>query len=275
MNRPGVSVIIPTRGDRKESLAKLQRQLQEQTIPPLEVIVVSGEDSPGKARNRGAEQAYGEWLLFLDDDASLDGHGTLEALCDVFRTEKDVGLVGAAIGVPPDAGLFARKYARQFPRSAVLPPDRCEDSDLATTLCCMISADCFRRIGGFREDLAAGEDPEWRDRIRREGKRVVLAPGVRVFHPPPENLTAALKRSYWYGIGDAQIRKKIPPESWRRSCRPFGWFRMLFKAVFLPLGLIFDLPEIPSGKIKLRWGGIYLLCGYAHVLGYLRERIRR
>ncbi len=275
MNRSGISVIIPTRGNRRESLARLQRQLQEQTVPPLEVIVVSGEDTPGKARNRGAEQALGDWLLFLDDDASLDGNGVIEALIEVFRSEREVGLVGAAIAVSPDVGPFARKYARQFPRSVIGPPQSCVDSDLATTLCCLISADLFSRIGGFREDLIAGEDPEWRDRIRREGKRVVLAPKVKVFHPPPDNLAAALKRSYWYGIGDAQIKKKIPPEPWRRSCRPFGWIRILFKAIFLPFGLVLDLPAISAGKIKLRWGGIYLLCGYAHVLGYLRERLRR
>jgi GT2 family glycosyltransferase len=275
VNHASVSAVIPTRGNRRESLARLQQQLQEQTIPPLEVIVISGEETPGKARNRGAEQARGEWLLFLDDDASLDGDGVIEAMLEVFRSEREVGLVGAAIAVPPDAGPFARKYARQFPRSEVMPPEHCEDTDLATTLCCLISADLFRRIGGFREDLIAGEDPEWRDRIRREGKRVVLAPGVRVFHPPPESLAAALKRSYWYGIGDAQIKKKIPPALWRRSCRPYGWFRMLFKAIFLPLGLVLDLPEITSGKIRLRRGGIYLLCGYAHILGYLRERVRK
>jgi len=270
LSPPAISAIIPTRGDRPESLRRLQEQLARQTLPPAEIIVIPGQPRPGLGRNLGSRQAEGEYLLHLDDDASLDGTGVVAALFEALRSDPRIGLAGAAIAVPPEAGAFQRAYARQFPRSEIVPPAQVTDSDLATTLCCLMPADLFRELGGYREDLIAGEDPELRDRVRRAGYRVVLAPGVRVFHPPPADLRGALRRSFWYGRGDAQIRRRIPPEAWRRSCRPMGPARVLLKALALPLALAVDPAALSAGRLRLRRGGIYVLCGYAHAAGYLK-----
>lgn len=273
MNYPRISAIIPTRGDRSESLTRLQKQLAGQTVPPIEVIVISGEPTPGRGRNLGAARAAGELFLFLDDDASLDGPQVVEQLAVVLMQDSAIGIAGAAIALSPDANPFQRRYAAQFPRSQISPPVGPADSDLATTLCCLMPAKLFRELGGYREDLSAGEDPELRDRVRRLGYRIVLAPHARVFHPPPADLKSALRRSFWYGEGGAQIFQRIPREDWRRSCRPMGLWRVLLKALLLPVGLLVDLPELSGGKLRLRWGGIYVLCGYAHVAGYLSKHL--
>lgn len=274
MDEIKISAIIPTRGDRTASLEILRRDLQEQTLPPHEIIVIEGLPTPGEARNMGAKQAKGDYLLFLDDDASLGGCEVLNQLYSTLETSSDIGLAGAAIAVPPDANRFQKAYAKQFPRSDLDAPDDVTDSDLVTTLCCMMPAELFRRLGGFREDIVAGEDPELRDRIRYQGSRITLAPGVRVFHPPPVNLRGALKRSYWYGRGDAQIKRQIPKESWRRSSRPMGCGRIVLKAAILPLSLFLDLPKLSEEGFRLRWGWIYVLCGYAHILGYTVGRLK-
>lgn len=274
MNQAKISAIIPTRGNRPALLTKLKKHLKEQTVMPDETLIIEGVSPSGRARNKGAEQATGDYLLFIDDDASLDGYNVVEELFKALQFHPDVGLAGAAIAVSPDANRFQRAYARQFPRSTEAAPREMIDSDLATTLCCMMPRKIFETIGGFREDLVMGVDPEMRDRIRKEGFRIVIAPKVRVFHPPPPNLKAALKRSYWYGMGDAQIKKLIPKESWRRSCRPMGLVRIILKAITLPFSLIVDFAALSGGQLLLRWGWIYLLCGYAHVVGYLRGRLK-
>ena len=83
------SVIIPSMKGREELLKKLLS-----TIPKkYEVIVVDDDNLLLAAkRNKGAKQAHGEYLFFVDDDNYL-AHGAIEAALDVFEKSR-IGVVG-------------------------------------------------------------------------------------------------------------------------------------------------------------------------------------
>ena len=61
---------------------------------------------PG-GRNAGVPHARGEFLFFLDDDASLEQPDTLKRLAELFAAQPDVGLVQLRVE-PLDGGVGPR-----------------------------------------------------------------------------------------------------------------------------------------------------------------------
>lgn len=104
------------------------------------VIVIRQENlGPSGARNTGARQASGEWLLFLDDDDEL-----LPGVCDlVGLLRSDVELVWGGLAVEGND------------EKTEIRPD---SPTLAGTV--LISSKCFLSIGGYDEGLHFGENTD-------------------------------------------------------------------------------------------------------------------
>ncbi len=196
VDEPTVTVVLPTR-DRPEGLRAAIDSALAQTYGPLEIIVVDdgslppaqvGPEArlvrldrpagPGAARNRGAAEAKGDVLAFLDDDdrwrpdylnrqvAALQSRQAA-ATCSRW-TLRDGSILMDTSG-PPSEGL-----ADWILREPLLVP-----SSL------VVRTDVFLGLGGFDADLRFGED--WDLAVRLvEDHRVVAVPEVlvdRTWHP--------------------------------------------------------------------------------------------
>jgi glycosyltransferase involved in cell wall biosynthesis len=121
-----VSIIIPT-CNRKDSLLRTLDSLKQQTLPTarFEVVVVddgSTDDTrevaeldfpfalnytdqansgDALARNTGAQRAEGEYLVFVDDDITLE-MGCLSAFLDTLRAHQHAIVVGNLKAVLPE-----------------------------------------------------------------------------------------------------------------------------------------------------------------------------
>lgn len=83
-----VSVVIPTFGNNdlyRRLALRAANSAVDQSMEPLEIIRIH-EETLQEARNNGAEQAKGEWLIFLDADDELDHH-YIEAM---YKAEGDI-----------------------------------------------------------------------------------------------------------------------------------------------------------------------------------------
>ncbi len=181
---PLVSVIIPTY-NRESHLRRTLEALAAQSLPAeqFEVWVVddgSTETSlaivdrklpfglhylrqdrkgPTAARNLGAEQSYGELLVFLDDDISL-APGSLAALAEACRTAERTVIFGSLIA---PAQSPATVYARLAGASP--PQAETQDHDLPYFYCLTgllaIRRDAFFELGEFQDPT--GGWPNWDD----------------------------------------------------------------------------------------------------------------
>jgi len=201
---PRVSVIIPSLdGHRGGAVPRLLESVRRQTFQDFEVEVVKGVSPQGRAINQGVAATGGEILLILDDDSEVADETVFARLVAALDDDPAIGLAGASIVVAPDASPFQRRAADQFPRFQTPVVDAVTDSDLACHGCCAIPRRVFNEVGGEREDILRGLDPDLRVRLRRAGYRVVLVPHARIYHPMPAGWRALARIFFRNGFGSA------------------------------------------------------------------------
>jgi len=273
---PRVSVIIPSLdGYRDGCVPRLLESIEAQSLQDFEVHVVKGVAPQGKAINQGAAEARGEVLLILDDDSRMADETVFQNLVDALDADPAIGMAGASIVPAPDATPFQRRAARQFPRFNTPLVDEVTDSDLACHGCCAIPAEVFEEVGGEREDILRGLDPDLRVRLRQAGYRVVLVPHTRVYHPLPDGYYRLLRTFFRNGFGSAYAQKFHPDTVYEtheelEATRFQPSTSLHYRIARFPLRLVKALAE---GKF-IRFGAYCAYaCGYAWGMVTAREQV--
>lgn len=211
MGEPRVSIVIPSRdGHRGGLVPRLLESIERQTYSDREVIVVRGVEPQGRAINQGVRQSRGEIVIVVDDDSRLADEHVIASLVDCLDSDPAIGMAGASILLDPEASAFQRRASRQFPRLCTPEVSQITDSDMACHGCCAMPRRVFDQVGGEREDILRGLDPDLRVRLRNAGYRVVLAPNARIFHPLPDGWRATLRTFFRNGFGSAYAQKFEP-----------------------------------------------------------------
>ena len=192
---PSVSVVLPTLG-RYELVAGVLEQLAEQTLPPVQVVVVDQNDPDKRdpafyerfqailplevvfqdergqwiSRNEAVRRTTGDWIAFVDDDSSIVPDFIERHLEGLFRYEADLttGASLAVVGAPvPESYKFFR-VADQW--------------DSGNGLC---HRSLIERFGLFDQqfDRQRRGDAEFGLRVQLGGGLVVHVPGaIRTHH---------------------------------------------------------------------------------------------
>ncbi len=175
---PTVSVIIPTYKHRDFVLATLD-SVFAQTFTDYEIIVIN-DGSPddtaevlrplaeagriryieqantgqSRARNRGIEEAQGEFIALLDDD-DLWPPDKLEWQVEALRSQKDAGAVAGPACVVDNSGNFIQRttYVEEiiFEESLVNNP-------LVSPGQILIRAKILEHVGGFNSEIWGADD---------------------------------------------------------------------------------------------------------------------
>lgn len=147
--------------------------------------------------NFGAEQAKGEYLLFLNNDTQVITPNWLEELLGYCQRE-DVGVVGAKLYYPNNtiqhAGIVLGMGADGVAGHILYGTERgrftyagransTQDISAVTAACMMVKKDIHRKIKGFDTEFAvAFNDVDYCLRVREIGKLVVFHAFVELYH---------------------------------------------------------------------------------------------
>jgi GT2 family glycosyltransferase len=150
------------------------------------------------ARNRGAQAARNDWLLFVDSDCLLPA--TL--LADYFTeppSDRTGLLAGEIDGEPTQTSLIAR-YHRSRGHLGAEAPLELGPSPAVGTANALIRRAVWEELGGF-EEVVSGADFEFSWRAGAAGWDVGYRPAARVRHLHPESLAAMRRKAARYGAG--------------------------------------------------------------------------
>lgn len=231
MTRPTVDIVVPFAGERN-ALDRLCTRLRRLELAPGDTIVVvdntprpktggqppgepmvvvaSERSTPGYARNRGAERGGAEWLVFLDADTEPPAD-LLERYFDPPPTSETGLLAGGVIDEPvaPRTSAPARyAYLRgTLNQNRTLEMGRWSFAQTANVAC---RRSAFEALGGFREDIRAGEDADLSYRMKERGWRLERRDQAAVVHLSRRTLGGFIAQAALHGAGSAWVERNYP-----------------------------------------------------------------
>lgn len=194
-------------------------------------------------RNRGASEARGELLAFIDSDCTADP-AWLSDLTVAFRDPR-VGAVGGRID-----GFFTTSRLDRYEQvnsSLIIGTHikRSSDADrffYVPSCNLLVKSDLFLELAGFNPDLFVGEDVDLCWRIQNAGQAVEYRPSGTVFHRHRNQISAFCRRRFDYGMSEPMLQR-LHPERAKKWYFPVGgfffWWFVLISCLISPLFLIF------------------------------------
>lgn len=228
MGRPPVTIVVPFAGSGAELDVVVRRFAAVKRGDGDEVIVVQNSPSgPGAgaaddvrivpapevassyyARNRGAELAQGEWILFCDADTEPDA-GLVDSYFEPVPDERTGILAGAVhdhVAGDSLAARLARETAAMSQRTTLDNPFM----PYAITANCAIRAAAFRQAGGFEASIRSGGDADLCWRLQRLGWGIEERPGAAVQHQNRPTMRAVWRQRLRHGAGAGWLESRYP-----------------------------------------------------------------
>jgi rhamnopyranosyl-N-acetylglucosaminyl-diphospho-decaprenol beta-1,3/1,4-galactofuranosyltransferase len=209
-----VSLVISV-WNRKDDLRENLAAIREQTVAPLETIVVDNDSHDGTPEmvleefpevklirmphskfgacttfNVGFASAKGRWIGILDDDVVLPPEWIAEMLAEAEREGPGTAVLSSRVEEPEMPDWFLQSEGQLTPRY------------MATFRGCASLADAAEiRACGFYDEVLFifGNERDLTARLLNRGKRVKYVPAVRVWHKAPFGMRAG-RRSLYYHV---------------------------------------------------------------------------
>ncbi len=199
------------------------------------------------ARNRAAELAAAEYLIFLDSDCIIPS-GYLKGIDSFLSKHPDTTLFGG-----PDAALedfTDLQKAINFSMTSFLTTGGIRGGKASVTsyqprgFNMGMSSDLFKKVGGYDEDFVCGEDVELSLRLQKAGAISRFIPEAHVFHKRRATLKQFRRQVFRFGAARPLLAKAHPGNLKIMHLFPtiftlYGYLSLLSFVVSLGLGKVF------------------------------------
>jgi len=264
------SIIIPTFNGSKRIGRCLEALLSQTAEQNVEIIVVNDGSTdntsdvvsrysgirlisqanagPAAARNRGAQEAKGEILLFTDDDCVP----TPDWLCAMLAPFEDAQVVGAK-------GVYRTHQKRMAARFVQIEyEDRyhlmagLDSIDFVDTYSAAFRRERFMEMSGYDTSfLVAAEDIDLSYRMSARGWKMKFIPSAIVYHTHPDTFWSYLKKKYKFAFWRMLAVRKNPGKGIKDSHTPQIMKLQLLFVPALVFAIGMDIVARPSISISL------------------------
>lgn len=151
----------------------------------VDKVVVHKDDvrqNISRGRNQGALNSTGDVLVFLNADTYIEESGFFfDTVLNILRND-DFVAIAFPIKVFKDQERFFDKFFHNFYNFYVGLLNK-TGVGMGRGECHIIKRDYFEKLGGYDENLYAGEDYDLYKRLRQKGK-IAFAKNLTVFESP-------------------------------------------------------------------------------------------
>jgi GT2 family glycosyltransferase len=242
---------------------------------PCTLIRLDTPSGAARARNIGARHSAGDILFFTDADCLVANDVLSRVRTALSGRNAEMILGGTYTPLPYDRDFFSTFQSLFIHYSET---KNCENPDYLATHAMAISADVFRRIGGFSEDLLPIlEDVEISHRLRRAGYRLRMDPGLQVRHIFRHSLlrsfgNAIRKATYWtcYSLRNRDLLADSGVASAELKVNGLSWLvTVIVTASVLASGQARFLVVLPLIWILSAWVNRHLIRSFFEAKGML------
>ncbi|MFH1415422.1 MAG: glycosyltransferase [Elusimicrobiota bacterium] len=154
---------------------------------PCRVIIAGSRTGAAVSRNRGAQKAVGEILVFIDADVFVEKN-TLGKIARTFMHNPQISAVIGSYARETICKNFFSVYKNLI--SYYTHQTSSKDAFLFWSGCGAVRKDAFRQVGGFDESFSktSVEDIELGYRLVDAGHRIYLNKKIQVIHHKSYNL---------------------------------------------------------------------------------------
>ncbi len=200
---------------------------------------------PAAARNHGAAEACGTFLLFTDSDCEPQ-EDWVQQMLKPFAEEPAISAVKGAYKTRQRSVVarFAQlEFEERYRKLATQP-----EIDFVDTYAMAIRSEAFLDIGGFDTSFptANNEDVELSYRLSSSGHKIRFNPRAIVYHHHPDTLYAYLKtkfgRAYWRMV----VYRSFPEKMGGDSYTPQS-LKLQILAAFAVLAALVSIPILSHG----------------------------
>lgn len=304
MNNIHISLIIPVY-NRPNEVEELLESLTQQTETDFEVIIVEDgskdtcehivqiyknklsvsyyfipNGGPGNARNYGAKQSKGDFLIVLDSDCILPPNYIKSVQKELQATNAD------AFGGPDKASdsftdiQKAINYSMTsfFTTGGIRGGKKKMDKFYPRSFNMGIRRSTYEKLNGFSA-MRFGEDIDFSIRLFKNNYKVCLFPSAWVYHKRRTDWRKFFRQVYNSGIARINLYKKYPdslklvhllPAVFTLGTLFFLACSFLYIWSLLPLGL-FSLLILTDSSIKnknIKIGFLSIIASFTQLLGY-------
>ncbi len=271
-----VTVIIPTYNN-ADKLAVCLSALENQSFPKekFEIIVVDDgskdhtvdvvkkfklryyyqeNKGPAASRNKGAELALGDIILFVDSDCVPDQNWIMEMGIPFKEKPEVVGVLGAYRNAQPS--IWAQFAHLEYEERYTLLLKN-KYIDMVLTYSAGYRKKLFLHLGGFDTSFPfpSNEDTELSYKISIKGYKLVFNPNAVVWHLGyPDTLKKYMRLKFWRGYWRMVVYQKYASKMIKDSYTPQT---LKFQILFAYLSLFSFLFLF----VSLKWGITLFIIG--------------